>query len=290
LQGEHADVSGAIADQYKPPEEIEANAPISGLLSLADKIDLIVSFFSIGKSPTGSKDPFALRRAAIGLIKIIVKFNLSLNLKNVLEKALENLAPPISEQQCNIIADVMDFILDRLKIIMADGENVRPEMVAAVASQRHDLLSIWRTAKIIDAIIKSDTGARVVMAYRRAKNILDSCIDDQEQTARIELKNDPETIIIKQELLQEMGEKRLADAINSLDQQLKIVDSGTGDACEKMQQKFKLCLDIEQPVADFFTNVMVNAPVPDIRHNRLMLLQKLVVILNSVLPFHQFYK
>jgi glycyl-tRNA synthetase beta chain len=279
LQGEHEDISNAIADQYKPPEEMAEAAFVGGLLALADKIDLIASFFGIDKGPTGSRDPFALRRAAIGIIKIILKFNLSINLKSLLEKICGNLAQQITEKQYSpreAAAIVMAFILERLKIMMVDVEGVRPEVVIAVASHQDDLLSIWQTAKTLDVILKSDAGSRVIMAYRRAKNILKSLAEDSAMSS------------IKQELLQETDEKLLFSTIELLNQQLKTLDDAGGDVSEKIRQKINFCLNIEPFISDFFTNVLVNAPLAEIRHNRQMLLKRLIMTFDSVLPFQLF--
>ncbi|MDR3155951.1 MAG: glycine--tRNA ligase subunit beta [Holosporaceae bacterium] len=285
LQGEDVNISTAIADQYKAPKDIATSAPISGLLSLADKIDVITGFFAIGKNPTGSKDPFALRRAAIGLIKIILKFNLPINLGNVLRKTSERLAASVietSHPSDDIATNVMSFILERLKIIMADAENVRPEVVGAVASSQGDIVGIWQTSKVLDKILKSDGGMKIMAIYRRARNILDSCAEE------IDLVKGEVGSVLKQELLLETDERRLFDAIESLEQQLKNVSDGSGNESEKIQQKLNLCLNIEQFVTDFFSGVLVNAPEENIRHNRLKLLQKLVATFNSVLPFQLF--
>ena len=87
IQGENNEVCDAIRDQYKPIEEV--SSLLSALYSLADKIEIITGFFAIGKEPTGSKDPFALRRAAIGILKIIKKYNLDVDLKSIVQRTFD---------------------------------------------------------------------------------------------------------------------------------------------------------------------------------------------------------
>ncbi|MDR0968607.1 MAG: glycine--tRNA ligase subunit beta [Holosporaceae bacterium] len=128
-QGEPPEVCAAIRDQYRPVDEISEK--LSALLSLADKIELITSFFAIGKEPTGSKDPFALRRAAIGILKIIKNFNLDFDLKEIICKAFDQL--PKENLRLDANNRVYAFILDRLKVLLKES-GIRYDIANAVTN------------------------------------------------------------------------------------------------------------------------------------------------------------
>ncbi|MDR1235970.1 MAG: glycine--tRNA ligase subunit beta, partial [Holosporaceae bacterium] len=117
IQGENFEVCDAIRDQYRPTHEITSR--LSVLLSLADKIELITSFFAIGKEPTGSKDPFALRRAAIGILKIVENFRFNFDLKKLILLAFEQL--PVPNLKADTVDRVYGFIFDRLKVVLKES-------------------------------------------------------------------------------------------------------------------------------------------------------------------------
>ncbi|HET9810099.1 MAG TPA: glycine--tRNA ligase subunit beta [Sphingomicrobium sp.] len=172
-QGELKTVADAICDHYGTPAE-----PASAAVALADKLDTICAFFGIGQKPTGSKDPFALRRAAIGSIDIIVSSGLRLSLTQAIRGALANMAGQSKDSEVahrldRTVPEVLDFFADRLKVQQREA-GVRHDLIDAVFALggEDDLVRLLSRVKALQDFVETGEGTNLLTAYKRAANIL----------------------------------------------------------------------------------------------------------------------
>src|SRR3546814_896846 len=184
-QREDAEVSQAIAEHYSPagPSDTCPTAPVSVAVALADKIDTLVGFFGIDERPTGSKDPYALRRAALGIIRLIIENRLSLALRPLFRSALSlQLVQATGDR--NAVEELMQFFVDRLKVHLRE-KGVRHDLIAAVFAQGgdDDLVRVLAKTEALGRFLTETDGANLLVAYRRANNIV-----------RAELKKTPDQI------------------------------------------------------------------------------------------------
>lgn len=266
FQGEPEEVCNIIRNQYKMVDNLYS--PLCALYSMADKIDAITSLFAIGKAPTGSKDPFALRRAAIGIVKIITKYEINIDLRKIVKKAFERLQKEIKENiNSNTIDNVITFIMDRLRIVLKES-GIEHDVINSVIAVPQDIQSMQKKAKILDIALKSEIGKQIISIYKRAKNIVqgnsgtlvdETLLSEKEETALfIEIKD---------------FEKAMIELENS---QLNIVD--------KFERKLKRSLNTEKAMSEFFANVLVNTDNKRIQKNRIGILAHFVAIFNRFLP------
>ena len=238
-------VCAAIRDHYKPqgPADSAPVAPVSAAVALADKLDTLIGFFSIDEKPTGSKDPYALRRAALGVIRIILESRLRLPLNRVL--------PP------SVAGDLGAFFADRLKVSLRE-QGKRHDLVDAVFSLGDDdLVRVVDRVDAIDAFLKTDDGASLLAGYRRAANILKA----EEKKGPLptgEAKSMPDAPDEETFLLAAL---RLALP----DLKIELEHEQFVDALGTMAQ-------LRAPVDAFFEKVLVNADDAAVRQNRLRLL------------------
>ena len=257
FDGEHEDVAVALNEQYLPrfagdklPTSLVACA-----VSLADKLDTLVGIFGIGQAPKGDKDPFALRRAAIGLLRIITDKNLDLDIVDLVEIAKTVYADKLTND--NVVNDVVDFLFARFRATyQANGYSV--ELIQSVLERRPTKPVDFE--KRIKAVAKFQTlpeAAPIAAANKRISNILGKVTED------INLE-------VSQELLQEDAEKALVEILGSLESKLSPLFS-IGDYESAL---FELA-SLQTPVDDFFDNVMVMADDLAVKNNRLALLNRL---------------
>ena len=168
------EVADAVADHYKPlgPNDACPTAPVSVIVALADKIDTLVAFFAIGERPTGSRDPFALRRAALGLIRLVLENKLRLQLKEIVFRNASMTLPPGSRDPS---AEVLEFVADRLKVHLRE-QGTRHDLIAAAFAQigqrEDDLVRLLARVDALRGFVDSEDGANLLTAYRRAANIV----------------------------------------------------------------------------------------------------------------------
>jgi len=226
--GEDEKIATAIKEQYTNT----ASNKFSAIVSLAIKFDTLMSLFSINKLPKGSRDPFALRRAAIAIINLINEHNLSLNLEEFINEIKGN----YKEFNTNLVTE---FILDRLYQIY---KNVNPSVIKAVlASGDTNLIEIDKKIKALNEIVNSDDFAEVFTTFKRVANIV----------------KDEEVDKVDESLLVEEAEKELYKAY-------KEKSALEGDYLEKMDSLFSLKPEID----NFFDNVMVNVDDEKLKSNR----------------------
>jgi len=225
---------------------------------LADKIDTLVGFFAMQEKPTGSKDPYALRRAALGVIRLILENGLRLPLVKIFEAA--NAQQNIDDDL--VTNELLDFFADRLKVHLKE-QNVRHDYVAAVFALggTSDLVRLMAQVDALSGFLGSDDGANLLVAYRRAANIL-----------RIEEKKDSASYdqLPDAALLSEEPEKALFDRIEEV---LPLMSAALGK--DEFEVAFKAAATLRGPVDNFFEVVTVNADAADIRENRLRLLSSI---------------
>ncbi|RZJ42821.1 MAG: glycine--tRNA ligase subunit beta [Brevundimonas sp.] len=271
-------VADAIRDHYKPqgPGDSVPTAPLTVVVSLADKLDTLVGFFAIDEKPTGSKDPFALRRAALGVIRLVLENAVRFGLSGPLVQARTNLdTPPMMAVNTHetVRADLLAFFADRLTVLLRD-QGKRHDLVAAVfALGDDDLVRIVRRVEALDAFLATDDGANLLAGYKRASNILKA----------EEKKGEVPTGMVRTGLLNQPEEETAlafasAAAATAVDAALE-----TEDFAAAMTALARL----RAPVDAFFEKVMVNSDVPEERDNRLKLLGQVRAVMGRVADFGQ---
>jgi len=252
-QGEPAAIANAIADHYKPlgPTDLVPAEPVAIAVALADKLDLLTGFWSIDEKPTGSRDPFALRRAALGVIRIVTDNKLRFPLK--------------------VEADLLSFFHDRLKVTLRDA-GARHDLVdAVIGKDSNDMLEITERVEALSALLGSEDGKNLLAGYKRAANILAA-----------EEKKDGKAYdapVIEEQLKLDT-EIALADAIMKADAAV-----AAKVRANDYQGAIASLATLRQPVDAFFEAVLVNDADPAVRANRLNLLAKLRDTMRLVADF-----
>jgi glycyl-tRNA synthetase beta chain len=275
-QDERPSVANAIADQYKPvgPTDDVPREPVSIALALADKLETLVGFWAIDEKPTGSKDPYALRRAALGVIRIVLENDISLPLMDTFESQTKRARGEVDwggqkVDQRNV--DLLDFFADRLKVYLRE-QGARHDLVDAVfALGGDDLLMIVRRVEALGRFLDTDDGAHLLAGTKRAANIL-----------RIEEKKDEKTFDDAPDpaLLEAPEEKALAKAVDEVE---KAAAKAVQD--EDFEAAMTAMAKLRAPVDAFFDAVTVNADDPKLRENRLRLLNRIRSTTKTVADF-----
>lgn len=273
--GEAAPVADAIAAHYAPagPADDCPSAPVSVAVALAEKIDTLVGFFGIGQPPTGSKDPFALRRAALGSIRLILENGLRLALTPLFEAAHGGYREALDKDARATADNLMAFIADRLKVHLRDA-GLKHDLITAVfaVAGESDLVRLTRRAELLGAFLAGDDGANLLTGYRRAANIVRA---ERQKTG---WQDDGRPIGTA--LLEAPEEQALYQAITGLggvDQRSLEADAFGG--------YLNRLADLRAPVDAFFDAVVVNVDDEKIRDNRLKLLNHMTNLLNAVADF-----
>lgn len=270
-------VADAIRDHYAPRGQSDAipTAPVSIAVALADKIDQLVGFFAIGAKPTGSGDPYALRRAALGIIRIIrenklrtLRFSLVPLFAAAQIPYAETVGKPAMDPA--LAQEVMNFLADRL-LVQLRTEGSRHDVLSAVfaAGADDDIARLLAKADAVAALLASKDGADLLTAYRRAANIL-----------RIEDRKDgPHAADPDPALLQETEEVDLNHALDSMHDVTDLL--AREDYATAMSRMSRL----RAPLDAFFERVTVNAAEPELRRNRLYLLHRVRSAMDRVADF-----
>ena len=164
----------AMEDHYKPqgPSDSVPCDPVAAVVALADKVDMLAGFWLIDEKPTGSKDPFALRRAALGIIRIILENDLRLHLLEVFSAATDGFEKIDVPNKDDVEASLLTFLHDRLKVYLRD-KGARHDLIDAVISSKSDDLQIVvRKVEALGAFLKTTDGENLLGGYKRAANIL----------------------------------------------------------------------------------------------------------------------
>lgn len=272
-QGESAAVASAIREHYSPkgPDDSCPSAPVSVALALAEKLDSLAGFFGIEERPTGSKDPYALRRAALGVIRLIVENGLRMRLGPVFSAARDLYAGQ-GKTPAEIVEPLLSFFADRLKVQQREG-GVRHDLIDAVFSlgDEDDLVRLLARVAALSAFVASEDGGNLLTGYRRAANIV-----------RIEEKKDDRAYAgpVDAAGLEAPEEKALFEKLGAargeLDAAIAVQDFA--DAMAALAR-------LRKPVDAFFDSVTVNADSPSLRENRLNLLSEIRRVMHAVADF-----
>jgi glycyl-tRNA synthetase beta chain len=273
--GEVRAVADAIAEHYSPlgPNDRCPAAPVSVAVALADKIDSLVGFFAIGEKPTGSKDPFALRRAALGVIRLVVENGLRLPLADLLDRADAHYAEQKKTPSGAFKLDeLLDFFADRLKVALRE-KGVRHDLIAAVFALggEDDLVRLLARVEALGRFLGTDDGANLLVAYRRAANIVR--IEEKKDGARYD--GGVEAGLLGQDEEKALWD-RLAHAGGPIAEALKT---------EAFDRAMSTLAGLRRPVDTFFDRVTVNCNEPELRANRLRLLAQIKSAMNQVADF-----
>ncbi len=266
--GEDRAVALAIQDHYSPkgPSDEVPRNQVGLTVALADKIDMLVGFFAIGEKPTGSGDPFALRRAALGVIRIVRERKLRLPLRSVIDRATESI-PGTSD-----VDDVFSFLIERLRVQIR-SEGGRYDALNAVLTPGHsdDLLQVLSRFDAISEMLGTEAGENLIAGYRRATKILDA--EEKKNGAPFE---------------GEVNERLFVDPSES-DLNHQLVDVRSYVNMFLNEREYRLAAGhlarLRQPLDTFFSAVTVNNPEAQLRHNRLLLLSRVRETMHSVADF-----
>ena len=317
LEGAEPEVAAAVEEHYKPvgPSDTVPKGPVSIAVALADKLDTLVGFWAIDEKPTGSKDPYALRRAALGVIRLVVENGVRLGVGALFDRHFATLHR-VAAAPAGAASDLLSFFHDRLKVMLRD-QGARHDLVDAVLGagaspspsgeggrrsrldegepqtsgmsphpsasgghlppkgkegQNDDLLSIVSRVNALSALLASEDGANLLAGYKRAANIL-RAEEKKDGEGAFEGAVEPVHLIAFQE---HDLQKALAAAEEAAAEAL-----GRDDYAAAMSAMAKL----RAPVDEFFEAVLVNAPEPDVRLNRLRLLAQLRRVTARVADF-----
>lgn len=275
---EHGDaIADAIRDHYKPqgPGDTVPTAPLTVAVALADKLDTLVGFFAIDEKPTGSKDPFALRRAALGVIRLLLDNNRQTPIYDLINLARRGYAATHLDAARLDAAyvDIAQFMQERTRVALRD-RGMRADIVeASFAREKANLPQLVMRVEALDAFLATDDGANLLAGYKRASNIL-----------KAEEKKGPLPVgTVATDLPdQPVAETALATAVErargAVDQAL---------VTEDFAAAMTALAALRAPVDAFFTDVMVNSDVPAERENRLKLLGQVREVMGRVADFGQ---
>ncbi|BDW97107.1 glycine--tRNA ligase beta subunit [Thalassospira tepidiphila] len=270
--GEAPEVANAIAEHYAPagPSDMCPTAPVSVALALAEKLDTLAGFFAIDEKPTGSKDPFALRRAALGVIRLVLENGLRLPLRRLFAFAVSQY--PANIRRDEAVEDLLAFFADRLKVHLRE-QGVRHDLVSAVFALdgEDDLVRLLARVEALSDFVSGESGVNLMAGYKRASNIL-----------RIEEKKDDTSYKadVSADLLSLEEERKLYEAL--IDVRHKALPLLRDEDYAAAMTEFAR---LREPVDAFFEKVTVNSENADERANRLKLLAQIRTALHDIADF-----
>ncbi|MBL4801889.1 MAG: glycine--tRNA ligase subunit beta [Emcibacter sp.] len=267
-QGESVEVSNAIADHYSPkgPGDKCPSDLVSVAVAMAEKLDSLVGFFGIDEKPTGSKDPFALRRAALGIIRLIVENGLRLGLVDLCGSSASQYTNGLLSDAGRAIGD---FFAERLKVHLKE-QGVRHDLITAVfsLSGEDDLVRLLARVAALQNFLSDEEGANLLTGYKRATNILKA---EEKKGTKISGEATAGTLTEEQNLFEQLGKVSIA----------------TDDAVqrEEFEEAMSALATLRPSIDAFFDKVTVNSENEDERHNRLRLLAQIRSTMNRVADF-----
>ncbi len=284
-QKENSKISAAIFEHYLPlgPNSELPKTSLGIVLSISDKIDTIVGFFLANEKPTSSKDPYALRRAALGIIRISFQYNIAFPIRILIEKSLSAYPNKLQKNLLGeqdkklLIEEIVRFFIERLKVYLKETGGLRPDIVNAVTEEYlsdlevHkycDILYLAKKIEFLNQFISDENSKNIIALYKRAANIL-----------AIEEKKDGKKYVGKPSLLalKSKHERALYLRIKQVSSEFKkLVIKG------EFATAFKLLHIVEAPLSQFFDHVVVNDNKKNLRENRLVLLSKIRDLFDSV--------
>ena len=290
-QNENIKISAAIYEHYLPlgPNSELPKTPLGIALSIADKIDSITGFFLADEKPTSSKDPYALRRAALGIIRIGFQNNIAFPIRILIEKSL-NAYPPkvlktlLGQKQGNffenkeiLVEEIIRFFVERLKAYLRENEQLQPDIINAVIDEYlsdlkvHKLCDIIYLAKkirFLSQFVKNKESEKIIELYKRSSNIL--AIEEKKSQKKYSGKPSRLSMKSKYELALYRRIKQVTADFK------KLISKG------EFEMAFKLLNILELPLTHFFDHVVVNDKEENLRENRLLILSEIRALFNQV--------
>ena len=274
-QGFDKDICLAISEHYLPSglDSKVPNKPFSITLALTDKLDTLVGFFGINQKPTSSKDPYALRRSALGVIRLIVDNNKEFKIKDLISYSIlthKDQRLVLSDELLQ--KDLTDFLIERLRYYMKE-KKIRADIIeSSIDSHGIDHINkIYRKALALNNIVNKNIGEDIILSYKRASNILDQELKKKE----LELSNTTDPGIFKNDF-----EKNLFKKINQLKKYFQSINKD-----EDYSQSLSNLADAKKVIFEFFDNVKVNDEDQNIKKNRLELLRMLCRTFDNYINF-----
>jgi len=276
-QGEEESIAAACEEHYKPlgPSDRVPSDPVSVAVALADKLDTLVGFWAIDEKPTGSKDPYALRRAALGVIRIVLDREIPISLRSVVEKHTEDAFRLGYLEIASQIDNLMIFFEDRLKVQLRE-QNTRHDLVDATLEtgslvEGHQLLLIVRRVEALGKFLDTEDGKNLLAGYKRATNILRI----EERRDKTEYTGEPSA-----ELYRQAEEWELARAIDTA-----AAEATAAVAREDFAAAMSAMAKLRPHVDAYFDKVTVNVDDAPVRANRLKLLNQIRAATRAVADF-----
>ena len=271
LNGVETEIANACDQHYSPagPSDSTPSEPLAIIVGLADRIDYLAGFFGIGETPSGSKDPHGLRRAAIGVIRLILDNNIRIQLRETLDIALRQYAQESASGSAfdsasisKILKELLGFMHERLAVYLRTA-GIRNDWINACvsASDADDLILLKKRATSLGNIVQTDDGINLVKAFKRVNNILAS----EEKKGEIDLQSRPE-----RQLFEESEERTLLDDLESTRAHVSDLIKA-----EDFPLAAKAVAELRPSIDNFFDHVLVNSPSPELRQNRLRLLNEI---------------
>jgi glycyl-tRNA synthetase beta chain len=274
-QGFEEDVANAISDHYLPTglSSPVPKKPLSYAISITDKLDSLVGFFSINEKPTSSKDPFALRRAAIGLLRTIIENNLSIKLKELINYSIRlYIDQGVIIKNKNIESELLDFFKERMKNILKE-KKIKPDIIDASISAHlgDNYLDLCKKSVIMNKHHTKDIGKDAIYSYKRASSIL---AQELKKSTR-EISGRPDAVLFRKD-----EEKFLFEKLNEIRKSFTIKE----DRKDYEELLTKLA-SMKEATDNFFNNVVVNDENQDIKNNRLELMSMFCKTFNNYVDF-----
>ena len=273
-QGEDVAIAEAIAQHYRPqgPSDTIPDTRLAQIVALADKIDTLVGFFGIGKRPTGSGDPFALRRAALGIIRIVRDAEFTLNLETIftISAKIYGFDTDVTKFDTTVVGQLSAFMIDRLRVCLRDIGYAHDVIEASfhtgrtfalVGIRNVDILVLYKKVEVVTSFLATEKGQASVTNWRRISSIIDT--DDQH--------------ILNIGLFKEDAEKQLYNKFSEVERRLRSVDD--------LGQTLLILSELSAPIDRFFEKVIVNSDDHAIRNNRQALLKTVYGIVEPTFCF-----
>ena len=285
-QKEDKKIAMAIYEQYLPTGNSDIPQTALGIsISLADKIDNLVGFFLVNEKPTSSKDPYALRRAVVGILKIAIKYDIALPIRVLIEKSLNNFPLKLQkkfliqenqnfyESRKKLIEEIVVFVIERMRSLMRESDQIRSDVLNVVIDE---YLSDFDAHKFVDVIylrkkiiflnkfVNDNSNQNIIELYKRSANIL--AIEEKKDQCKYDSK--PSLLGLKTNY-----EKILYRRIKQVNKEFKKMM-----ASAEFEKALSLLHILDAPLKNFFDNVVVNDQDKGLRNNRLLLLSRLRVL------------
>jgi glycyl-tRNA synthetase beta chain len=274
-QGFEEDVANAISDHYLPTGLLSPvpKKPLSYAISIIDKLDSLVGFFLINEKPTSSKDPFALRRAAIGILRVVIENNLELKLKDLISYAVRlYIDQGVRIENSQVEKDLLDFLKERMRNILKE-KKIKPDIVeAAISSHIGDnYLVLYKKSIVMNKNFNKDIGKDAIYSFKRASSIL----DHESKKLTKELTGRPDAVLFRKD-----EEKFLFEKLNEIRKSFTVKE----DRKDYEELLTKLA-GMKESTDNFFNNVVVNDENQDIKNNRLELMCMFCKTFNAYVDF-----